>query len=122
MRLDHLLARRVLAEPLTPEDRRRAQVLLATHGFASTPGAFVLDDLFPWVTVTPTDDGFHVAVTEGLPAHCFDAAVEAFEEIARALDLRRLDPLTRREIDPLDWAARVASASKETLRGGGRVF
>lgn len=117
MSLDHLLVAQQLGEQITAEQRLRVAVLLPSLGFTRTEQAFELDDTFAWVSVSDTDDGYHVAVQRPLPSHLFERALEALDALQK-LGLVRVDPLSRRRIDAFEWATRVRSASSRAVMSG----
>lgn len=117
MRLDHLLTADGLGTPMSEPQRLHLRATLTRFGFVATPDGYELDETFAWVSVVEVDGGYHVTVGRSLPAHVFDAAIEALETVVRDAGLVRIDLLSRGRIDAVDWARRVAEASGAVLRG-----
>jgi hypothetical protein len=115
MRLDHLVAADALGAPLRDDQRARAYGVLRAFGFVRDGAAHVLDDTFPWATVEDDDAGtLRVHVTTPLPQHPFDTVAAALDGLVREAGLVRIDPLTRRMIEPGEWARRLAQLPRDT--------
>ena len=113
MRLDHLLAATALGAPLDLAQEAKAAAVLEAFGFVVAGGAFVLDDPFPWMTVTPQDGTLHVHVSTPVPTHLVSRLTAALEGLAREAGLARIDLLTRRAIEPGEWAARLSQLAAD---------
>lgn len=118
MRIDHHLAGDTYGAPLTPEQRQRAGGVLESFGFTPTASGWALDPAYPWMSVEDSEGRLHVSVHEALPAHLHASAVFALDGLLREASLVPLDPLTRRVIDPADWARRLAPLRIEAAGRG----
>lgn len=114
MRLDHVLAATPLGEKLTDDQQLRAAVVLGAFGFVLAGTSHVLDDQFPWVTVAPDEGTLRVHVRTPLPVHLVETLSDALDGLVREASLVRIDPLTRRAIEPGDWARRFAKLPLDT--------
>jgi acyl-CoA reductase-like NAD-dependent aldehyde dehydrogenase len=114
MRLDHLLASDPLGAPLRDEHVARAEAVLKAFHFTRDGDARVLDETFPWVTIE--DDGglWRVHVATPLPRHLWETVSAVLDGLVREAGLVRIDPLTRRAMEPGEWVRRLALVKLDT--------